>query len=124
MTGFLFYLLFPPAATGFAVLVAVAVQWKRLRWVRATEAWAGGWMVYATAMAIGGCIAMAWLDAAGAQLSFAIAAMIFWWLWHRPRRRRVFGLAGAKTRALRDAIVRKARQARKPRPVLRPVPQA
>lgn len=57
----------------------------------------------------------------------AIIASLFWlavWLWHhtRTRRKRAAELLGAKTRALRDALVRKTRQALQPRPVLQPVP--
>ena len=46
-----------------------------------------------------------------------------WWRNRRNRKRRkVAALLGAKSRALRDALVRKAREAAKPKPVLRPVP--
>ena len=55
------------------------------------------------------------------------AAAFAWflvWLWHRTKgdRKRAAELAGAKTRALRDALVRKTRESLQPRPVLRPVP--
>lgn len=47
------------------------------------------------------------------------------WLHRRRRRkrRRAAGLLGAKSRALRDAMVRKVRETAQPRRVLRPVPQ-
>jgi hypothetical protein len=52
---------------------------------------------------------------------------LFWvtaaiWFFTRRRRERAAKLIGAKTRALRDALARKAREAGQPRPVLRPVP--
>jgi membrane protein implicated in regulation of membrane protease activity len=56
-------------------------------------------------------------------LSFAMAAVLAWLWWHRrKRRRRAQAALGAKSRALRDALVRRTREAAKPRPVLRPVP--
>jgi membrane protein implicated in regulation of membrane protease activity len=56
-------------------------------------------------------------------LSFAVAAVMAWLWWHRRKRRKRAGDAlGAKSRALRDALIRRTRQAAKPRPVLRPVP--
>jgi hypothetical protein len=53
---------------------------------------------------------------AGEVISFA------WWLWRNRKRDRAASLIGEKTRALRDALVRRAREAAKPRPVLRPQP--
>ena len=50
-----------------------------------------------------------------------ILAVFLWWL-SRRRRRRAPKPAGYKARALIAAIVRKAREAARPRPVLRPVP--
>jgi hypothetical protein len=46
------------------------------------------------------------------------------WDWWRRRkdRRRTLDMTGEKSRALRDALVRKAREATRPRPALRPVP--
>lgn len=55
--------------------------------------------------------------------SFACAAVLAWLWWHRrKRRKRARGALGAKSRALRDALVRRTREAAQPRPVLRPVP--
>lgn len=54
-------------------------------------------------------------------------AVIAAWLWWKNRRRRKDRAArsmGAKSRALVAALVRKAREAARPRPVLRPVPGA
>ena len=50
-----------------------------------------------------------------------VLAAFLWWL-SRRRRKRAPKLAGYKGRALLAALVRKAREAVKPRPVLRPVP--
>ena len=49
-------------------------------------------------------------------------AAFYAWQWYRKDRRKVRDVLGAKSRALRDALVRKAREVAKPRPVLRPVP--
>lgn len=53
----------------------------------------------------------------------AATAVIWLWLWDHTRRngKRAVKSLGAKSRAIRDAIVRKAREAAQPRPVLRPV---
>lgn len=56
---------------------------------------------------------------------FLILAAICAWQWWNGRRKdrdRAGFLIGAKSRALRDALVRRVREAAKPRPVLRPVP--
>ena len=60
----------------------------------------------------------------GAAVFFAaIAAWWAWQWWNRRRKGRAKAWLGAKSRAVRDALVRKLREARKPRPVLRPAPQ-
>jgi Flp pilus assembly protein TadB len=61
-----------------------------------------------------------WLALIFASANIALAAFL-WWLSRRKRKRAQAAL-GAKSRALRDALVRRAREAAKPRPVLRPVP--
>ena len=60
-----------------------------------------------------------------AAWDFALAAFWAWllWRWWRKRRDRITALLGAKSRALRDALVRKQRELARPRPVLRPAPQ-
>jgi hypothetical protein len=60
----------------------------------------------------------------GAAWNFALGAFFAWLAWRRWRkhRKRIAALLGAKSRALRDVLVRKAKEAAKPRPVLRPVP--
>lgn len=50
-----------------------------------------------------------------------LLAVFLWWL-SRRRRKRAPKAMGAKARALIAAMVRKARESAKPRPVLRPVP--
>jgi len=55
-----------------------------------------------------------------------LAALAAWWAWqwwNRRRKSRAKAWLGAKSKAVRDALVRKLREARKPRPVLRPAPQ-
>lgn len=59
-----------------------------------------------------------WLTGSAASLLVALA--IRWW--RSSKRRRAAALLGAKSRALRDTIVRRAREAAQPRPVLRPLP--
>jgi hypothetical protein len=50
------------------------------------------------------------------------AAIAAWLLWRRRKRKRALRELGAKSRARLAALVRKARESAKPRPVLRPVP--
>ena len=71
--------------------------------------------------AAGAFLARNW---AGCAFDAAVAAFLAWDLWRRHRRqvRRALGLAGAKSRARVAALARKAREAARPRPVLRPVP--
>ena len=60
-------------------------------------------------------------DWPGSAFSFAIVALLGWDWWRRNRKRSPRSY-GAKARALLAALVRKAREAAKPRPVLRPAP--
>lgn len=59
-----------------------------------------------------------------AGISAVVVAVVGWHIWrrHRRERKRVAGLLGAKSRALRDVLVRRVREVAKPGPVLRPVP--
>lgn len=53
----------------------------------------------------------------------AVANGVMWWnSRNRRRRKRAAALIGAKSRAVRDALVRKVRERATPRRVLRPVP--
>lgn len=68
-----------------------------------------------------GIIARQW----GVVAICAVAVAVIGWLvwsWLKPRRKYIAKLAGAKSRALVAALVRRAREAAKPRPVLRPQP--
>jgi len=59
-----------------------------------------------------------------AAMNAAVAVFVMWDLWrrHRRRRDRAPRTYGAKSRARVAALARKAREAFRPRPVLRPVP--
>lgn len=61
-----------------------------------------------------------WGAVAGAGVTAVIGAAILWW--QRRKRRPVAAVIGEKSRAIRDALVRRARGAARPRPALRPVP--
>lgn len=62
-----------------------------------------------------------WLAGAVNLCQVAIAVLI-WWYRRRRDRRKALAALGAKSRALRDALVRRAREAARPRPVLQPAP--
>ena len=58
-----------------------------------------------------------------AILHALMSAICLWAWWHkRKRRRRALAWLGSKSRALRDALVRKVREARQPRRILAPAP--
>jgi len=79
------------------------------------------WMIASLGVVLVDCADGYWLAAACAGLNVAIGAAVWWW--RRKKRRSVTALLGAKAKALRDALVRRAREATpKPRRVLRPVP--
>lgn len=55
-----------------------------------------------------------------------VDVVVIAWVWWRSRprgkRRKTTAVLGAKAKAARDALVRRAREVAQPRPVLRPVP--
>jgi hypothetical protein len=75
------------------------------------------WII-STAMLAGIELALRlWWNFAGASCSLILALAVWWW---RKRRDRVKAWLGAKSRALRDSLVRRARESARPSPVLRP----
>lgn len=106
--GFLTALVVPPSLA--YLFVRFAMPQFVLRWA----------LVAAIAGVIAG-LAGDQRDAAGNAASVLLA--IAWWLWSRRRRlRRALRSLGAKSRARLAAVVRRAREALRPRPVLRPLP--
>ena len=55
-------------------------------------------------------------------LDVVVIGVIAWQWWRRGRGKRAAKILGAKSRALRDALVRKVRESARPRPGLQPVP--
>jgi hypothetical protein len=99
----------------------VSVAWGQAWRIRGRH-WAfyRGWGWAAGGGAVGYAISGAW-NWAGLDAANALLAVILWWL-SRRKRKRALRTLGAKSRALVAALARKAREAAKPRPVLRPVP--
>lgn len=60
----------------------------------------------------------------GVEISGAAVVIIAWHIWrrHRRERKQAAELIGAKSRAIRDGLVRRMREVAKPGPVLRPSP--
>ena len=81
-----------------------------------------GWFCGCGGLLLANSITWDWRIAvcAGASLAAGIAAWLYWR--HRGRKDRTASLASAKGRAIIAALVRRAREAAQPRPVLRPVP--
>lgn len=123
MSGQLFsFLVIEGTCAGFVLLFRLmAVRLARSPEVKADAVRVTGW--YGVAGNVGAAVsalaAARWLDLAG-----YVACAALWALWARRRRgkRRAAKSLGAKSRALRDALVRRAREVAQPRPVLRPVP--
>lgn len=85
--------------------------------------WGIPWIWFCAAMGtlIPDLVAACWPAVA---VSLPQVLLALWWFRRRRKgRRKAAALLGAKSRALRDALVRRAREAARPRPVLRPVPQ-
>jgi hypothetical protein len=111
-----------------AVFMAVAIPpftatvWRaayRITRMAKVSFW-GDWMASAAVLSVLFMWQDEWLAAAVAGANLVVGA-VFWWL-SRRRRKRAPKLAGAKSKARLAALVRRSREASKPRPVLRPVP--
>lgn len=113
------------SAAGVLFCAIAAVSWVagtvfRLAgsWPDPAPLWAAGFALWALADLIEG---LGW----AAPVHGVLAAANAWSWWHDRRSRRgkrADGLIGEKSRALLAALVRKAREAAKPRPVFRPAP--
>lgn len=85
--------------------------------------WHGTWAVVCGSLAVLDVLGGRWGWAA-VQSAAAVFSAWSWWKDRRNRRRRrALALLGAKSRAVRDAMVARVRESGRPRPVLRPVPQ-
>lgn len=116
-----------PKATGALLLPPVSAwAWQQVfRWLLPRLQWRSrdiliGWGCSASFGIIFGPVSGEWAWAAGSAASLTIAVVI--WLYRRRKRKRAPGLLGAKSRALRAALVRAMRRERKPSRVLRPHP--
>jgi hypothetical protein len=111
MTGLLL------SATGFALDVCGLIAgFAAGRWQQAL------WLILAgnALAAVNDFGGRHWLLFAGNVAGVIICG---WLLWRNRRRKRAPRAYGAKSRALIAGLVRRAREAARPRPVLRPVPQ-
>lgn len=108
----------PPIA---ATLCALATAMLRLPRSAVRQCAYRGWFL---AGAINTVTSLAARDMAGAAVSAAHFAFGLWLWWRgRPKDpRSALGMAGYKARAILAELARKAREAARPRPVLRPVP--
>ena len=118
------------AAVGAALPPAVSLFWcmtlsllSRGRRVDLTFGWfIAGWLASAAGGIVGSLVTRDWAWGAGAAVSLAIALAAWWWR-RSGRRKRATAWLGAKSKAARDALVKRAREsAPRPRQVLRPAP--
>jgi hypothetical protein len=104
-----------PAASLFWCMTLSLLRRRRLGFIE-------GWLASAAGGAAGGLILRDWAWGAGAAVSLAIALAVWWWR-RSGRRKRATAWIGAKSKAVRDALVKRQREAvPRPRPVLRPAP--
>lgn len=107
------------AAVGFAVVCCGLAATLRRRLRPALWLYLAGNGIVAAGAALDG--RAFWPVAAG---NIAVAGLAAWMLWRsRRRRKRAPRAYGAKSRARVAALVRKTREAARPRPVRRLVPQ-
>jgi len=113
-------------AYGFVLAPASAYCWKliwRFLGGRGRYRYVLGWMTGSICGDAAAIISRDWTFAIGATASAIVAFAVWLWRRHKDRRKRAAALIGAKSRALRDAIVKRAKEsARGARPVLRPIP--
>lgn len=107
------------------LLTAVAIpplsSWSAFLLLRSPRcAFYAGWLFSALSAVIGMAAERQWFYAAIAAAN-ALLAVFLWWR-HRHRRKRAPRAYGAKSRALVQSLVRRARGHARPRPVLRPLP--
>ena len=117
MSGFLWQfalgVVVPPPGALLTVLLRRAIRLRRV-----SRGFPAEWFAFAVLLGV------IWLAgglggaAAGCGASALIALAVSWW---RRNRQGVARLIGAKARAIRDGLVRRAREALAPRPVLQPV---
>lgn len=102
----------PPVATLAWMPVGRLLHWKwyGFRWE---------WMATAVVQVVLFSAIQQWSIVIGCVISALIAAALWWW---RRKGKRAVQLLGAKSRARRDALVRRARELARPRPVLSPAP--
>jgi len=118
-TGLVWAIAWPPAYA----LICAAISYARHKppWKGLGESWAIGaiGVLLGQLPVFGGHFT--WLQTLIGSAHLAIGLWLHWR--KRRKRRHAAQLLGAKSRALRDAMVRKVRETARPRRVLRPVPQ-
>lgn len=120
VTGIVLGVLNPPAAAVVWLLVIQLLAPIVTTMLPRRVLFNVAWIVIAFGGLIGALAGREGNLAEGSAVSLAVALAVWWY--HRPGSKRTGGLIGAKLRALRDALVRKMREAARPRPVLRPLP--
>ena len=106
-------------AAGLLIPPLSGISWHCLyKLVRVRASVIAGWMWSAVMGTIASVIEGPAAFAVGAGASFLIALAIWWW--RRKDRKRAARELGYKARARLAAVVRRAREAAQPRPVLQP----
>jgi hypothetical protein len=109
-------------ADAFTVLMVPAWSYAVLRSRLRLMNWLATWLGGAFGNVLAGFAESDWFLVAAGSVSLVVALAIWWW--RRSKRKRAAALLGAKSRALVAALVQRAREAARPRPVLQPQRQA
>lgn len=117
--GVLWALFWPPAYT-FSCAAFLRL-YRRQAWRVAMRRWFGRWLAACIGVEVSGVLAADPLECAIAAALAAGGLALWWWL-RRKHKDRAPRMHGHKARTALAALVRKAREAARPRPVLRPAP--
>lgn len=109
-------------AIAIGVVLAIPGNWLAARRPEFGYWWYGLWAIICAGLVVVNALAGSWGWAAWMTVCTAANAWSWWNCRRKRRKRKAMAAIGAKSRALRDALVRKVRDTARPRPVLRPAP--
>lgn len=98
------------------IIAGLLLDWPWLRWLGVAAT-----LVMYTVTLVVSVVVGDWFTAVAAAVAVVVIVWLLRGIW-RGRGRRVLRVIGAKSWARLAAVVRKAREAARPRPVLRPAP--
>lgn len=121
MSTIVFSAVWPPFAAVLWYVAGRRFRWLRLRSMSPQAAFFFDWISLGVLVGVIDACGGQWRPGGASAGSAIVGIIVREWM-RRRRRDRAGRSIGAKSRQIRDAIVRKAREAAKPRPVLKPAP--